>query len=81
MRYFAGAGAETARFATGGATQGATEETTMGLSTATWKDPYGQSEDTGLLYPSCAKPYQTVISDINPSYDGDLPGSAFSDAV
>jgi len=44
----------------------------LGLPLATWKDPY----DT---YGHCAKPFQLVISDINPSYDSDsLPGSAFS---
>ncbi|WP_417472658.1 PilC/PilY family type IV pilus protein [Luteimonas mephitis] len=74
MRYFAGAKAPTARFATGGASQGRSEETTMGLSQETWKDPYDSSDG----YPTCAKPYQTVISDINPSYDSDLPGSAFA---
>ncbi len=74
MRYFAGAKAPTARFATGGASEGRTEETTMGLGTETWKDPYAKSGG----YPTCAKPYQTVISDINPSYDSDLPGNPFA---
>ncbi|TDK33703.1 PilC/PilY family type IV pilus protein [Luteimonas terrae] len=77
MRYFAGAGAATPRFATGGSSQGGTEETTMGLTTETWQDPYRKNGG----YPSCARPYQTVISDINPSYDGDLPGSPFAGAV
>lgn len=75
MRYFAGAGAATSAFATGGASQGHDEEATMGLSQEVWKDPYASD---GGGYPTCAKPYQTVISDINPSYDGDLPGSAFA---
>ena len=36
---------------------------------ATWTDPYASQ-------PQCAKPFQTVISDINPSYDTDqLPGA------
>jgi type IV pilus assembly protein PilY1 len=73
MRYFAGTKAATSAFATGGASQGQGEETTMGLSQETWKDPYGEGG-----YPTCAKPYETVISDINPSYDGNLPGSAFA---
>ena len=81
LRYFAGAGTATTRFATGGSTTGASEETTMGLTTDTWKDPYKSTADGGLGYPVCAKPYQTVISDINPSYDGDLPGSPFTGAV
>jgi len=81
MRYFAGAEAATPQFATGGANIGRTEETTMGLSTATWKDPYKPADQGGGGFLACSKPFQTVISDINPSYDGDLPGSAFTDAV
>ena len=81
LRYFAGAATATTRFASGGSTNGASEETAMGLTTDTWKDPYASTANGGLGYPSCAKPYQTVISDINPSYDGDLPGSAFADTV
>jgi len=81
MRYFAGAGAATTRFASGGSSQGQSEETAMGLpTTEVWKDPYA-TDATGLSYPTCAKPNQTVISDINPSYDGDLPGSAFAGAI
>lgn len=78
MRYFAGAAAATPEFATGGASQGRTEETTMGLSTDTWKDPYTPADEGGGGFLACSKPFETVISDINPSYDGDLPGSAFS---
>jgi type IV pilus assembly protein PilY1 len=81
MRYFAGAAGATPEFATGGASQGTTEETTMGLTKATWKDPYKAAADGGGGFLACSKPFETVISDINPSYDGDLPGSAFSDAV
>ncbi len=44
----------------------------LGLPLETWKDPYN-------TYEHCAKPFQLVISDINPSYDSDsVPGSAFS---
>ncbi len=78
LRYFAGAGAPTTRFDTGGSANGSAEETLMGLTTESWKDPYAAVASGGLGYPTCAKPYQTVISDINPSYDGDLPGSAFA---
>lgn len=79
MRYFAGAAAATARFATsGGSTEGTAEDTALALSTPAWKDPYKSTANGGLGYPTCAKPYETVISDINPSYDGDLPGSAFA---
>ncbi len=80
MRYFAGANQPTPRFANAGngnGNNGRAEEATMGLTTETWKDPYSPR---GGNYPSCAKPFQTLISDINPSYDGDLPGSAFAGA-
>ncbi len=84
MRYFAGAAAPTARFnantSGGGATAGNNEETTLGLTKATWKDPYAAAPDGGGFL-ACAKPYQTIISDINPSYDGDLPGSPFTGAI
>jgi type IV pilus assembly protein PilY1 len=81
LRYFAGAATPTTRFATGGATQGVNEEATMGLTTETWRDPYAPIASNGLGYPECAVPVQTVISDINPSYDSDLPGSPFTGAV
>lgn len=82
LRYFAGAGAATARFTTtGGSTQGEAEDTRLGLPTPAWRDPYADTTVGGVThqaYPSCARPHQTIISDINPSYDGDLPGSAFN---
>jgi len=77
LRYYAGAPLPHPAYATGGATQGATEDTTLGLTTETWKDPYVATSLGGLGYKSCAKPVMTVISDINPSYDSDLPGSAW----
>lgn len=79
LRYFAGAGAATPIFATGGENVGRTEETTMGLPTATWKNPYASIASGGQGKLTCARPYQTVISDINPSYDTSLPGNAFGD--
>lgn len=76
LRYLGGAEAPHSVFATGGATQGRNEETTLGLTTESWRDPYKPVADGGLGYLSCAKPVMTVISDINPSYDGDqIPGS------
>ncbi|MCY7354815.1 MAG: fimbrial protein [Lysobacter sp.] len=80
LRYFAGAAAPIARFSSGGNASGVLEETAMGLVKATWKDPYAATP-TGLGYPKCAKPFQTLISDINPSYDGDLPGNSFGGAT
>ncbi len=68
MRYFAGKGTPTAAFNYGA---GSTDAS-LGLTKGNWQDPYTR-------FPSCSKPFQTVISDINPSYDTDsVPGSAFS---
>ncbi len=78
LRYYAGAAAPTPAYAAGGASQGVTEETTLGLTTATWKDPYETVANGGLGYLACAKPVMTVISDINPSYDSDLPGNPWN---
>lgn len=86
MRYFAGAPEPVGIFANqdtratssvAGSAAGVGEETTMGLTTEAWRNPYTATASGGLGYLSCAKPYQTVISDINPSYDGDVPGSPF----
>jgi type IV pilus assembly protein PilY1 len=86
MRYYAGAPQPVSIFADpdtraanspGGSTAGVNEEATMGLTTETWRNPYAPTASGGLGYLSCAKPYQTIISDINPSYDGDVPGSPF----
>lgn len=82
MRYFAGAAGGTTRFLpAAGVTAGRTEETTMGLTTEAWKDPYKATDRGGGGFPFCARPFQTVISDINPSYDGDLPGTAWGSAA
>ncbi|TWT20347.1 hypothetical protein FQY83_11520 [Luteimonas marina] len=83
LRYFAGAAAPTARFSSGGSTEGQSEDTRLGLPAPAWRNPYADTVVNGDVthpaYPTCAKPHQTIVSDINPSYDGDLPGSAFND--
>ena len=80
LRYYAGAGGPTARFSTTGGSTAGNEDGVLGLPAPNWRDPYAAT-GTGLNYPACARPYQMIISDINPSYDGDLPGSAFSGAI
>ena len=77
LRYYAGAALPHPAYATGGAAQGAIEDTTLGLTTEAWKNPYVPTDSGGLGFRSCAKPVMTVISDINPSYDSNLPGSAW----
>ena len=71
LRYFAGESSPTAAFDYG---SGTTIDSTLGLPRdATWTDPYNAASL------SCAKPFMTVISDINNSYDTDqLPGTSFS---
>ncbi|MBJ6982627.1 PilC/PilY family type IV pilus protein [Luteimonas sp. MC1572] len=80
VRYFAGATGGTSTFTTGGSTEGQAEDTRLGLSSPTWRDPY-RGAPAGGGYPACSRPVMTVISDINPSYDGDLPGSAFANVA
>ena len=68
VRYFSGKGAETTAFA-----GTSTRDAAVGLSTATWDDPY--SATSAAKAPYCAKPNMMVISDVNVSYDSDqLPG-------
>jgi type IV pilus assembly protein PilY1 len=75
LRYFSGKTAPTSAFYTGANN---TEETNIGLSRATWDsntNPYRASGG----FPSCSKPFETVISDISPSFDSDsIPGSTFN---
>lgn len=49
------------------------------LSKATWTDPYGVDAATGATRNSiCSRPYITLISDTNPSWDDKLPGTPFT---
>lgn len=75
LRYFAGATSPTSAFATAANTNGTSEETALDLPAPTWKDPYKTVANGGLGFKSCAKPVMTVISDINPSFDGNVPGA------
>lgn len=68
LRYYAGKGSATAAFAINAT---GNPDATLGLSRATWDNPYGTGK------PVCAKPFMTVVSDA-PSYDSDqVPGTAF----
>ncbi len=71
MRYFAGKSAATSAYSI--ASSG-NDDATLGLPLASWHDPY----DANTGYPSCSKPFQLVLSDINVSYDtNEVPGTAF----
>lgn len=66
LRYFAGKGTATTAFSSGAV------DVALGLTEAKWHDPYA-------VHPTCSKPFQTIISDINPSYDTDsVPGNSFT---
>ncbi len=66
LRYFAGKSAPTDAYYS---SANNSEETTLGLKVATWDSNTNPYRSGG--FPVCAKPFQTVISDINPSYDSD----------
>lgn len=69
LRYFAGKSTATSAFSIVAGAGEESELPTGKLPVATWDDPYASPR------PVCTKPFQTVISDINPSYDSDqLPG-------
>lgn len=73
MRYFSGTKTPHSSF---DYTNSGSIDEALGLPKASWNDPY-DTADNG--YPYCAKPFQLVISDINPSYDSDtVPGSYFT---
>lgn len=75
LRYFAGGGAGLAAYDyTGGV------DAALGLAKASWADPYRGRASGGFA--ACAKPFQMVISDTNPTFDSDdLPGSPFGSLV
>ncbi len=80
LRYFAGKASSTTDFSSGVNNTG-TDDNTLGLPQPNWLNPYtgnmGANYSNG--YPTCSKPSQLVISDVNPSYDTDkLPGSYFN---
>ena len=70
MRYLAGEETPTPSFET---STGMDE--LLGLESKTWNNPFDGSQP----YSQCSSAYQLVISDPNPTFDGDqLPGSYFS---
>jgi type IV pilus assembly protein PilY1 len=80
LRYFAGKASPTSDFSSGVNTSG-TDDNALGLPQPNWLNPYtgNMGADYANGYPTCSKPSQLVISDVNPSYDTDkLPGSYFN---
>ncbi|MGA9422334.1 MAG: PilC/PilY family type IV pilus protein, partial [Rhodanobacteraceae bacterium] len=74
LRYFGGAGSPEPEYTY---TNSGSDDQILGLpEVSQWKDPYTEAP-TGGGFLECAKPFETVISDVNPSYDSELPGNAF----
>lgn len=71
LRYLAGASGPTAAY-----TYSQDDDDGLSLPKPAWQNPYRSGG-----YGWCSKPFQMVISDINPSYDSALPGSSFGDAA
>jgi type IV pilus assembly protein PilY1 len=80
MRYFSGATAPTSSYKYSSSAVDAKSPLNLPV-VDTWLPPYKTTTATNGGYEKCAVPVMTVISDINPSYDGDVPGSAWSNAV
>lgn len=71
-RYFAGKGSATGAFTSAGTAL----DGQVGLTTATWDDPYAESSAASADF--CARANFLTISDVYPSFDSDqLPGSYF----
>ncbi len=78
LRYFAGATAPEPEYTY---TDAGSDDATLSMPEVTgWKDPYKTIAAGGLGNLACAKPFETVISDINPEYDSNLPGGAWGGA-
>jgi type IV pilus assembly protein PilY1 len=79
LRYFAGAATPEPEYSY---TNAGSDDNTLGMpEVSTWKDPYKSVAQGGLGNLACAKPFDTVVSDVNPSYDSELPGNAFGAAA
>lgn len=79
LRYFAGATAPEPEYTY---TDAGSDDAKLNMPEVTaWKDPYKTVADGGLGNATCAKPFETVVSDINPSYDSDLPGGLGTDGA
>lgn len=70
LRYFAGKSSANSSYASG------SQDTTLGLTQATWNNPYSADN-----IKSCAAPFMTLVSDVNPSYDSDVPSSSLGSSA
>ncbi|MFS2159867.1 pilus assembly protein [Pseudomonas sp. Pseusp122] len=76
LRYFSGTTSPTSGYLSGSA------DSSLGLTgLSTWTNPYSTTPDanaTPPTFPVCSRPFETLVSDVNPNYDSDLPGSSFA---
>lgn len=81
LRYFSGVGSDGKAVPPTSGYLSGLGDSNLGLSgLTTWSNPYSANPDpnaTSPTYPSCSKPFMTLFSDINPTHDSDLPGSAY----
>ncbi|PAU66310.1 hypothetical protein BZL41_02270 [Pseudomonas sp. PIC25] len=75
LRYFSGAKAPRPEFDYDPWWGG---DVSLELAKPQWSPPYLPKAGGGSGYFACSMPVMTVVSDINPSYDTDLPGSHWS---
>lgn len=72
LRYLSGASGATSNYSYAG-----NNDKGLALPKASWGDPYA----AGGLGSQCSRPFMTVISDVNPSYDSSLPGNSFGETA
>jgi type IV pilus assembly protein PilY1 len=71
LRYYSGATTPTSGYSY---TDNNSTDNSLGMTqVSTWSNPYSSS----FAY-RCSKPFMTLVSDVNPNYDSELPGSPFS---
>lgn len=76
LRYLGGAAAPRSEFDIAANAKDALDP--LNLPRPDWISPYVSASEGGGGYLRCATPVMTVVSDINPSYDGSVPGSNWS---
>jgi len=76
IRYLAGKGTPTSAFTY----SGTSTDSLLGLPAPAWGLAKGTATyQPYAVYPICSRPFMLVLSDVNPSYDGDkIPGSTYS---
>ena len=81
LRYFSGVTGNAQVKPTAGYLSGQ-GDTDLGLSgLSTWSNPYSATPNPDAsppTFPSCSKPFQTLFSDVNPTYDSDLQGTIYT---